>query len=140
MVRCSLMIIKTVMEELAAELLASSIINVYDYVPKSIQAPAAIIVFPETMEFDATFGRGLDMMRVPVLVVISELSSKSAAEDLSVLASGSGVNSVKVRLEEHTPVSYHSLRVVGFRTDPITFNGVDYLSATFEVEIAGQGA
>lgn len=132
--------IQAVMTEIATALDTIAGVRVYNHVPDSVQVPAAVVVFPENIEFDSAYGRGMDNFEVPVLVVVSKLTAKTASKSLSDYASGSGAKSVKAVLEAHTPANYDTLRVAGARVDPITFNAIDYLGVTFAVDVAGPGS
>lgn len=132
--------VQAVMAELATTLDTIPGLRVYAYVPKTVAVPAAIVAWPEAVEYDATMGRGSDIFRIPVLVVVSDVTARNAPTRLGEYVNGSGAKSVKAVLEAHAPTNYDALRVKSARMEPMTVGTVDYLAATFDLDIIGPGA
>lgn len=129
----------TVMGSLATALDTINGLRIYGYVPDAIQVPAAIVAWPEDLEFDVTGARGMDRYTVPVMVVVSDVTARTAPALLSPYVAGSGAKSIKAVLEAATPNGYDSLRVMSARVEPITFGATDYVTATFAVDVVGPG-
>lgn len=132
--------VQAVMAELATTLDTIAGLRVYNHVPKSVAIPAAIVAWPEAVEYDASWGRGSDRFHIPVMVVVSDVTARNAPARLGDYVNGSGAKSVKAVLEAHVPTNYDALRVTAARMEPITVGSVDYLAATFELDIIGPGA
>src|SRR5690606_40778375 len=96
-------------------------------------------------EFDSTYGRGMDRVEIPVIVVVGKVSDRAARTRLSRYIAGSGPASVKYVLERAgEPVQPYtaidSLRVTQVDFGVVTIASTAYLAATFTVDIAAKGA
>lgn len=134
-----------VMDELGDRLATISGLRVHRWPPDNISPPAAIVSYPDSYEFDATFSRGTDRVEIPVVVVVGKVSERAARARLSGYIAGSGPRAVKQVLERAggPPQPYtaiDSLRVTRVDFDVVTIAGTDYLAATFTVDIAAKGA
>lgn len=107
--------------------------------PLKVTPPAAWTA-PESITFDATYGRGSDEMGLSVVVVIGRASERSAHDDLAAYCDGSGARSVKAVLESGTYTAFDLVRVVAAEFDVVTIAQVDYLAALFDLAIAGPGS
>jgi hypothetical protein len=134
------MILDDVMDELATRLGTITGLRVWAYPPGSVTPPAAIVSYPSDYTFDATYGRGMDRMTLPVVVVVGKPTERSSRDLLTKYVAGSGAASVKAKLDGEGYSSCHSVRVVSADFDVYTIGGVDYLTAVFDLDIAGQGA
>jgi hypothetical protein len=128
-----------VMDELAAELDTITGLQVIAYPAKSVVVPAAVIDFPETYSYDATFGRGTDTLTIPIHVAVGDVWDKNTRDTLSQFVDGSGVASVKAVLEAGTYTACDTVSVTEVEFAPIQIAGVVYFGAVFTVEIAGPG-
>lgn len=129
-----------VMDEVAARLGTIAGLRVHAHPPGSVTPPAAVVSYPDTYTFDETYGRGMDRMTLPVVVVVGKASDRAARDQLGVYVDGSGAASVKQVLESGTYTAFHTVRVVGAEFDVVTIAAVDYLAATFDLDIAGSGS
>jgi len=134
-----------VMDELGDRLATISGLRVHRWPPDSITPPAAIVSYPDSYEFDSTYGRGMDRVEIPVIVVVGKVSDRAARTRLSRYVAGSGPASVKYVLERagepaQPYTAIDSLRVTRVDFDVVTIAGTDYLAATFTVDIAAKGA
>lgn len=131
-----------VMDEIAERLrLAPSLTGrTYAYPPGSVTAPAAIVSYPTGGTFDETYGRGMDRMRGVVVVVVGRPTERQSRDLLTKYMDGSGAESVKALLDGDDYDSCDSVRVAGWDTDVYTIGATDYLTAVFDLDIAGQGA
>lgn len=133
--------IAEVMEELATRLKTISGLRVSAEFVGSPNPPHAIVALPRG-DFDKTYGRGMDVWELPIVVVVGKVREKTARNNASPYVAGSGDRSVKQVLEDpaYEYESLDTLRVQGFEFDVYTFGGVDYLAAEFILDIAGDGA
>lgn len=130
-----------VMDQVADRLDSITGLRVYPYPPDTVAPPAAIVTYPESIDYDATYARGMD--RIPdlrVIVLVGRVSDRASRDAISVYADGSGTQSVKAVVEAGTYTAFDSVRVTGAEFDVISMAGVEYLAATFHLDIAGEGA
>lgn len=129
-----------VMDEVAALLDTIPGLRVHAFPGQAVTPPAAVVSYPDEIVFDATYGRGMDRLTLPVVVVVGKPNDRAARAALAGYCNGSGASSVKTVLENSTPTSFDTLRVVRVEFDTVTIAGTDYLAALFETDIAGSGA
>lgn len=133
-----------VMQEVADELDTITGLRCFGYPPDKITPPAAIVTYPEDYTYDAAYGRGMDRLTVPVVVVVGKVSDRQAVKDLGKYADGSGAASVKAVLDAKTTAHGWTKcgEVVVKRAvfDLVTIAGSPYLAATFTLDITGAGA
>lgn len=129
-----------VMDEVATRLDTISGLRVFAYPPDRVEPPSAIVSYPGTYTYDETYGRGMDRMTLPVVVVVGKVSQRSARDALGAYVDGSGASSVKAVLESGTYTELDSLRVMSVEFDVVTIAGTDYVAALFDVDIAGSGS
>lgn len=128
-----------VMQELADQLDTIAGLNAFGYPADTISPPAAMVDYPDGIEFDATYGRGSDTMVVPVYVAVGKASDRAARDTLGAYADGAGAKSVKQVLEAGAYEAFDTCRVSGAEFAVITVGAVDYLAAKFTVDITGPG-
>jgi hypothetical protein len=112
----------------------------FAYPPPTLTPPAAVVSYPESVSFDATYARGMDRMKLPVVVVVGRPTDRSTRDNLTVYCDGSGPKSVKAVLESGTYTAFDDVRVEDVEFDVVTIGGVDYMAALFSLDIAGQGS
>lgn len=108
--------------------------------PGKISSPAAIVSYPDTYTYDATYGRGTDTMTLPVLVAVARPVDRSTRDVMGKYVDGSGASSVKAVLEARKWVFCDEVRVTGVEFDTRAVGGVDFLMAVFSVDIIGPGS
>lgn len=132
--------IATVMDEIGDALkVPVPKLRVTPYYAGSLTPPGAIVGLPDTHTFDATMGRGTDHATFPIIVVVGKADAKSARDKLAAYANGTGAASVKAAVEghEYTACDPPAVRSIEYATS--TIGGVEYLSATFLVDVYGTG-
>lgn len=131
-----------VMDALAARLGTIAGLRVHAYPPTSLTPPAAVVSYPDTYDYDETYGRGSDRMTLPVVVVVGKVSDRSARDQLGAYLNGSGDRSVKAVLESEsvTYAAFDSVTVKSAEIDVVTIGGTDYLAATLNLDVYGKGA
>lgn len=134
------MILSAVMDEMAVELDTIDGLRVFPYPADNIPAPAAIVGYPESLTFDTTMGRGVDMAVFPIFVLVGRVTDRTARDLLGVYCDGTGAKSVKAVLQAGKPwVAMASVRVASVEFTVVTVAGVDYLAAVFTVNVYGSG-
>lgn len=129
-----------VMDELAERLDEIDGLRVFPYPPtKPPSPPAAIVTYPGEITFDATYGRGMDRVSGSVVVLVGNVVDRVTRDRIAAYSDGDGPKSIKQKLEGAEYASFDSLRVTGIEFDTVTIGAVDFLSATFTLDIAGQG-
>ena len=116
--------------------------RVFAYPPDKVEAPVGIVSYPDAIEFDATYGRGTDMIRgLEVTIVEGRVSDRDARDRMAPYVAGAGPGSVKYVLETPSvePMPWDDLHVLSVAFDVVTIAGVDYLAATFKIDLAGPG-
>ena len=129
-----------VMDEIGDQLDTIAGLRVYRYPPDQVAPPAAIVTYPENITYDETYGRGMD--RYPdlsVVVMVGKVSDRASRDAISVYADGTGDKSIKTVVEAGTHTAFDSVRVTGGEFDIVSMAGVEYLAATFNLDIAGPG-
>lgn len=108
--------------------------------PGSVSPPAAIVSYPESVEFDETYGRGMDRIRDwPVVLVVGRVTDRTARNAIYRYTSAVGATSVKAVFEAHTWTSVDDLRVASVEFDVHEIGAVSYIVAVFHLDIAGRG-
>jgi len=128
-----------VMDEIATTLSSVPGLRVWGYPPGSVTPPAAVVGYPVEHQYDVTYGRGMDAMTIPVVVVVPNPTERPARDAVSAYTAGTGVSSVKAVLESASYTALHSIRVASVAYDTYSIGGAEYLGAIFEVEITGSG-
>lgn len=131
-----------IMDEIAARLRQAPTLagRTTAYPPGSVKAPAAIVTYPDSYQFDGTYGRGMDRIKGEVVVVVGRPTDRSTRDRLTRYVDGSGPESVKALVDGDDYASCDSVRVESALFDTFKIGGVDYLAAVFSVDIVGRGA
>lgn len=114
-------------------------LRVYPYMADAIQPPAAIVAYPDSITFDQTYDRGIDRMAASVIIAAGRASARAARDVIAEFADGSGRRSVKATIEGRDYTTFDSVRVLSAEFDVITVANVDYIAATFELDVVGSG-
>lgn len=129
-----------VMDELGAALGAISGLRVFPYSAPKIVPPAAIVGWPDPYTYDSTMVRGSDRMVIPVFVVVGNVDARSSRDAIARYADGSGAASVKAVIEAAEYTACDSVRVQSCEFSTITVAGVEFLAATFQIDVTGAGS
>lgn len=128
-----------VMDDLGTQLATISGLRVFPYSADRVTPPAAVVMWPDQYDFDATMARGGDRVTMPVTVLTGRVVERAARDELAAYADGSGERSIKAVLEAGAYTAFDSCRVTGAQFAVTTIASVDYLSAEFSVDIIGLG-
>lgn len=131
--------VQAVIQEVADQLDTIADLRSYGFAPDTVHPPAAIVTWPEAIEYDSTYARGMDRITLPVVVVVGKPSDRSTVERLGAYADGSGPRSVKAVVEAGTYTSCDSVRVMSAEFDVVTIGGIDYMAGMFDLDIGGKG-
>lgn len=128
-----------VMDAIGVRLATISGLRVADYPSDSANPPQAIVSLPEIVDYDTVAGRGADRVVIPVTVLVGRISDRASRDALALFVSGTGASSIKAAIEGGTGPDLggvaHTVRVTGARIDVITIQAIDYLGASFDVEV-----
>ncbi|MDP9144324.1 MAG: hypothetical protein M3N43_06455 [Actinomycetota bacterium] len=119
-----------VMDAIGVQLATISGLRVYDFPPKSAQAPFAFVDMPETIRYDQTYGRGSDRMTLQVVVGVASQVDRASRDQISGYADGTVV---KAAIEATTLCS---CRVTQVSFGAIQLAASTFLGATFEVDVS----
>lgn len=128
------------MDEVAARLKTIDGLRVFAYPPGKVSPPAAIVSYPDDYTYDATYGRGMDRMTLPVVLVEGRPTDRTTRDRVGAYVNGSGTKSIKAVLESGEYTTFDVVRVANVEFDAFTIGAVEYMSAAFTLDIAGQGA
>lgn len=131
--------LNAVMDAIGTRLLTISGLRVADYAAQSVNPPQAIVSLPtEPVEYDAVMGRGADRAVIPITVLVGAVSDRASRDAIAAYVSGTGASSIKAAVEGTTSDlggAAQTVRVMTGRIDIVTIGAVDYLGATFDVEV-----
>ncbi len=129
-----------VMDEVAAVLEQITGLRVTAWPPDSLSAPAGYVSYPQSVDFDETYGRGEDRFTdLPMVLVADKVTVRSARSRVAAWASGDGPKSVKACMEAHVWATCDDLTVTSCEFDVETIAGVPYLAAMFKATVVGPG-
>lgn len=131
------------LETSLASVVASAIPGVvaYDYTAESIVEPA-FMVTDVTVEFDQTFGRGLDAVTLKAIILIGRSEDREGQKKLRAFLSGSGSASLKAAIEASPTLGgeCHDLRVTRVTGRRFyQFGERQYVGAEIEIFVIGPG-
>lgn len=128
-----------VMDAIGTRLVGVTGLRVYDYAPDVANPPAAVVALPDEVEYDLTGGRAADRALIPVTVLVGRVSDRAARDQLAAYVSGTGAQSIKTAIEGGTDSNLggvaHTVRVGSARIEMVTVGGIEYLGASFDVEV-----
>jgi hypothetical protein len=128
------MILTDVMNEIA-ERVGTVSPRSYEWPVGSVVAPAAVVGYPTSYTYDATYGRGMDTMELPVVLVAGRATDRAAREELSEL-----LPQLKAAIEQGSHRAFDDVRVTTIDFDTYTLASIDYISAILNLYITGPGS
>jgi hypothetical protein len=129
-----------VMDEAATVLGTITGLRVTAWPPGSVVPPAGIVSFPDRIDYQTTYGRGVNVIRaLPFVLIVGRATERAARDTASAWTAGVGPASVVAAMEGHTWTSCDDLTVIAAHFDVVTIAGVDYLAAMFEADVIGSG-
>jgi hypothetical protein len=130
----------SVMDELGTALETIPNLRVFPHWPDRINPPVGLVGWPDPLTYDSTMARGSDQVTLPITVLVGKVDSRSARDRVAAYADGSGTSSVKAAIDGFESTAYDSARVTRCQFNTIPVSGVEYLAATFFVDLIGTGA
>lgn len=134
------------LDEAAARLqtIAGLAVQPVGYAKKLGRVPAAVLYPPERIVFDQSYARGSDALDdIHVVVFVGAGVWRQSWNDLKPYLAGSGVKSIKAKLDDSPAAPYascSSFTVYEAELDPAaTFADGVYVAAIFRCKIFGSG-
>jgi hypothetical protein len=127
----------SVMDGLGVRLATITGLRVTDFNADSVSVPAAVCSLPDVVTYDSTFARGCDEATFPVHVLVGKVSDRAARDALVLYMNGTGGSSVKTAIEADISLggAAQTTRVTEVKPSTMTVGGVEYMAATFSVEV-----
>lgn len=105
---------------------------------ESVQPPMIVVGYPESIDFDVTFGkanaRGADKATVPLFFVLGNVTARTTRDALSaLLADATGIKALIESANYNGKLQ--TVRVTDCRPESIKIAGVDYLAGRFDCEV-----
>lgn len=129
-----------VIDELAAQARTIVGLRVYDHPTDAVTQPSIVFPLPEDIQYDKTYGRGMDRCVVSAILLVAKPSNRAARRKIVEYVNGSGDRSIKAVLEAGAYTAFDDIFVATADPDVITVGTADYLAYQFRCDIAGRGA
>jgi len=132
------MVPSTVRANLKTRLATISGLKTYEFIPDSINVPAAIVGQID-LDFDATVNRGFDRASCTVLLIVGRMSESAGQTKLDSYLASTGSTSVKAAIEGDKTLSgaVQTLRVTNATAGSVQVASIDYLAYRYNVELIG---
>lgn len=133
--------VSAIRDGLAAQLSNIAGLRVLSYAPDRVSVPAAAVEI-ESVEFDRTFGRGMDEFSLVVRLYASRADDRAGQDRLDTYLAGSGTASVKAAIEADASLGgiAQTLRVTRVENYGVyEVAGVSYFGAEFRVSVWARG-
>jgi len=122
------------MTAIAAKLVSESVVTVaYDWPNRVVQKGQAVVGYPTTVEFDLTFGRGLESVVLPVWVICGYPGDESTRDEVSRLIASA--TDVKDALDGTLGSTVSGLRVTDCRVESYGEAPGTFVAIRFDCEI-----
>lgn len=134
------MIYQLVAQEITTRLETIPKLNGFPFWVKKVPVPGFTVGLPELINYDQTYGRGLDKITLPIVVLVGLVSSEQSARDVMAYTDGSGPRSFKAVLNSVDDwESCDDVIVTEAAPDTYSSGGVLLLGAEFKVDVFGRG-
>lgn len=125
--------LSAVMDAVAANVPEALTKRAYAWPVETVSPPCAVVGYPTSIDFDATFGRGSDKVVMPLWFVVGAVSDKAARDALSAVIAGA--DAVKDSLDGDLSGTVQTCRVTDCQIDQLLIGAITYLTARFTLEI-----
>jgi len=125
-----------VMDALATAAATSSLVTAaFGYPTEALLPGQATVGYPESIEFDLTFGRGADKATFPVWVMCGYVVDPATRATVSALIKNAA--DIKTVIEAHAPAgAYSSVRVTDAAIERVVpLNGSQLVLVRFDCEV-----
>jgi hypothetical protein len=127
------------MDELAARFDALDGITGFGYPADSVAPPAAIVTYPDTIDFDKSGARGADSMIIPAVLLFGRVSDRASRDTLSRWLDRAGTK--RYRTEKTTELTKQTFSVDGANNSTVAINPATapgpYLQFTLTAGVQG---
>lgn len=120
---------------LAANIHTISGVRTASTMPDNPNPPIAI-VYPESINYDDAFHRGMNTYQFVVVMVVGRVAERSAQNSLDAIVSSTGASSMKLAIESDKTLGgkAYDVRVTNMRAySSLAVGDVNYLAAEFVV-------
>lgn len=114
-------------------------LRVHEQPVGAVTPPALMVLYPDQILFDETYGRGSDSSDAGFLLVVGKPYDRATKELLGELTAGGGLKSLKAAIEAYSYASCDSVRLASIEFDVVTIGGVDYMGGLGKLQIFGEG-
>lgn len=129
-----------VMEEIAGRLSLLDGLRVHASPPGSVTPPAAVVSFPTTFRPDESYGRGMSVMTVPIVLVHGVPTERATRDLMAKYLDDRGPLSIIEAFDNGAPyVSFDAIKISNIEFDVVPIGSIDYMAAIIDLEITGQG-
>lgn len=129
-----------VMDEVGQAMESITGLRVFPFPGASITPPAGYVSYPQSVDYDETYGRGVDQITdLSIVLLAGDVYTKQARDLVAEWASGNGPKSVKKAIESWPWSSCDDVTITSCEFDGETISGVLYLAANFKATITGPG-
>lgn len=101
--------------------------------------PAAYVSYPESIDYDHTYGRGADTMELQAVVIVGQTVHRSTRKQLAAYCDGNGDQSIKTVLDGFNYQQCDSVTVTSVDFDVVRLGAIDYMAALFAIHVVGSG-
>ena len=129
-----------VQDEIAMAVSTIEEIRAFPWGTMRVVPPQALVGWPSNLQFDDTFGRGMDSTILPLFVLVGHTDARISRVRLGKYLNGDGPDSVKAALDRFQFTSCDSARAARARVEMVRVADVEFLGAVFEIEVHGKGA
>ncbi len=130
----------SVMDDLGSALGTITELRVFPYWAEHVTPPAAVVTWPDPLNYDQTMARGSDRMEIPVIVLVGKVDARSTRDHMAEYANGTGSKSVKAAVESFAATAYDVATVQRVEFGVISVAAVELLAATFYIDVFGTGS
>lgn len=129
-----------VMDEVGKAMHAITGLRVLAFPGATVNPPAGYVSYPQSVDYDQTYGRGVDQITDLAIVLLSgDPYTKEARNQVAEWAAGSGPKSVKQQVEAWPWTTCDDVTITTCEFDGETVDGALHLAAHFKATISGPG-
>lgn len=131
--------LKTIMEEINTAItpgMTGAGISAFDYPVGKVNAPAAILSYPERIDYHGAYQGGMVRITLPLVVVAGRANEESAADLLGELCATEGDKSIKEIVENASYAALDVVTVTSVDFDVVEIAGASYAAALFTLDVA----